>query len=91
MATGHVKTKFLNQPPLKGSFPLDRQGECKELKQVFLQCLKANKQDNAKCRLESKNYLVCRMNKNLMEKEPLEKIGYRDLAEKKNTEEKKNE
>lgn len=84
MATNHVKSKYKSQPPLKGSFPLDRKGECKELKEIFLQCLKVNKQDNSKCRIESKNYLTCRMDRDLMEKEPLEKIGYRDLSDNKN-------
>ena len=66
-------------PPLKGSFPLDRKGECKHLKEIFMKCLRQNKQDNSKCRIESKNYLVCRMDNNLMEKEPLSQIGFRDL------------
>ena len=69
------------QPPLKGSFPLDRKGECKDLKEIFMKCLKRNRNDNSKCRIESKNYLVCRMDKNLMEKEPLHQIGYRDLED----------
>lgn len=38
-------------------------GECKEFKDKFMACLKANKGDNFTCRLESKAYLECRMEK----------------------------
>lgn len=30
---------------------------------AYLKCLKANANDNGKCRLESKRYLACRMDK----------------------------
>jgi len=79
MATGHTNYSTSRQPPLKGSFPLDREGACKELKTIFLNCLKANGQENAKCILESKNYLSCRMDKNLMEKESLDLIGFKTV------------
>ena len=36
-------------------------GECKKFKQLFMECLRTNKGDNKKCRLETKDYLQCRM------------------------------
>jgi hypothetical protein len=38
-------------------------GACKPFKEAFMACLKANKNDNGACRLESKAYLECRMEK----------------------------
>jgi len=80
MATGHAPKSSKPRPPLKGSFPLDRKGECSDLKQIFLDCLKVNKNDNSRCRDESRDYLVCRMNKKLMQKENLEKIGFKNIV-----------
>ncbi|XP_026887726.1 cytochrome c oxidase assembly protein COX19 [Electrophorus electricus] len=72
---------FKPSPPDKGSFPLDHFGECKSFKEKFMRCLRDNKFDNALCRLQSKEYLECRMDKQLMTKEPLEKLGFRDLMD----------
>jgi hypothetical protein len=38
-------------------------GECKEFMLSYLKCLKANASNNGQCRLESKRYLECRMDK----------------------------
>jgi len=81
MATGQFQTTFKPVPPAKGSFPLDRSGECKHLKQAFMKCLRKNGFDNSLCREESKNYLVCRMEKNLMQQETMSQLGYKDLEE----------
>ncbi|XP_076856266.1 cytochrome c oxidase assembly protein COX19 [Brachyhypopomus gauderio] len=72
---------FKPRPPDKGSFPLDHFGECKSFKEEFMRCLRNNKFDNAHCRIQSKEYLQCRMDKQLMSKEPLEKLGFRDLMD----------
>jgi len=50
-------------PPLKGSFPLDHEAECKDSMKEFLVCLKSNSSEHHKCRSLSKAYLTCRMNK----------------------------
>ncbi|XP_029804493.1 cytochrome c oxidase assembly protein COX19 isoform X2 [Suricata suricatta] len=70
---------FQPRPPDKGSFPLDHFGECKSFKEKFMKCLRDNRFENALCRNESKDYLECRMQRQLMAQEPLEKLGFGDL------------
>ncbi|XP_073688530.1 cytochrome c oxidase assembly protein COX19 [Garra rufa] len=72
---------FRPRPPDKGAFPLDHFGECKLFKETYMRCLKDNRFDNSRCRLESKEYLECRMDRQLMAKEPFEKLGFKDLME----------
>jgi hypothetical protein len=45
------------------------------------------KKENAKCRTEAKEYLNCRMSKNLMDKRDLELYGYKsnDVIDKEKT------
>ncbi|XP_066522598.1 cytochrome c oxidase assembly protein COX19 [Hoplias malabaricus] len=82
---------FKPRPPDKGSFPLDHFGECKAFKETFMRCLRENNFDNSLCRLQSKDYLECRMARQLMTKEPLEKLGFKDLMDQPQTEDKKSE
>ncbi|XP_034844114.1 cytochrome c oxidase assembly protein COX19 [Mirounga angustirostris] len=70
---------FQPRPPDKGSFPLDHFGECQSFKEEFMRCLRDRKFENALCRRESKAYLECRMQRQLMAQEPLEKLGFGDL------------
>ncbi|TKS90143.1 Cytochrome c oxidase assembly protein COX19 [Collichthys lucidus] len=72
---------FTPRPPEKGAFPLDHFGECKAFKEKFMKCLRDNSFDNSMCRLQSKDYLECRMDHQLMTKEPLAKLGFRDLMD----------
>ncbi|TRY58245.1 hypothetical protein DNTS_028665 [Danionella cerebrum] len=72
---------FRPRPPDKGSFPLDHFGECKLFKEKYLRCLRDSDFDNSQCRIHSKDYLECRMDRELMKKEPLEKLGFKDLLE----------
>ncbi|KAM6897580.1 cytochrome c oxidase assembly protein COX19 [Xenentodon cancila] len=72
---------FKPRPPDKGSFPLDHFGECTAFKETFMKCLRENSFDNSMCRLQSKDYLECRMDRQLMTKEPLEKLGFKDLMD----------
>uniref|UniRef100_A0A8C7AEN0 Cytochrome c oxidase assembly protein COX19 n=1 Tax=Neovison vison TaxID=452646 RepID=A0A8C7AEN0_NEOVI len=72
---------FQPRPPDKGSFPLDHFGECRSFKEKFMKCLRDNKFENALCRKESKAYLECRMERQLMAQEPLEKLGFGDLID----------
>ncbi|XP_077172891.1 cytochrome c oxidase assembly protein COX19 isoform X1 [Paroedura picta] len=74
---------FKPRPPDKGSFPLDHFGECKAFKEKYMKCLRENGSDNSLCRHESKEYLECRMDRQLMAREPLEKLGFKDLMEEK--------
>ncbi|XP_061563711.1 cytochrome c oxidase assembly protein COX19 [Cololabis saira] len=72
---------FKPRAPDKGSFPLDHFGECTGFKEKFMKCLRENSFDNSVCRLQSKDYLECRMDHQLMTKEPLEKLGFKDLMD----------
>lgn len=72
---------FQPRPPDKGSFPLDHFGECRRFKETFLRCLRENNFENASCRKQSKEYLECRMDRQLMAQEPLEKLGFGDLTD----------
>ncbi|KAJ8283595.1 hypothetical protein COCON_G00024450 [Conger conger] len=72
---------FKPRAPDKGSFPLDHFGECKLFKEKFMKCLRGNGYDNSLCRQQSKEYLECRMERQLMAKEPLEKLGFKDLVD----------
>ncbi|XP_070618027.1 cytochrome c oxidase assembly protein COX19-like [Erythrolamprus reginae] len=74
---------FKPKAPDKGAFPLDHFGECTLFKEKFMKCLRANNFENGLCRQESKEYLECRMERQLMAKEPLEKLGFKDLKEEK--------
>uniref|UniRef100_A0A8C4NEC9 Cytochrome c oxidase assembly protein COX19 n=1 Tax=Eptatretus burgeri TaxID=7764 RepID=A0A8C4NEC9_EPTBU len=79
---------FKPRPPDKGAFPLDHHGECSAFKDVYMRCLRAKGFDNSACRQQSKDYLQCRMERDLMAQESLEKLGYKDLLE--NEKEKEN-
>ncbi|CAF0838624.1 unnamed protein product [Brachionus calyciflorus] len=72
---------FQPKPPIQGSFPLDHDGDCKKEMLEYMLCIKREKNDNSKCRLQAKEYLNCRMNNNLMEKRDLETFGYREIVE----------
>ncbi|XP_063284967.1 cytochrome c oxidase assembly protein COX19 [Pelobates fuscus] len=78
---------FKPRPPEKGSFPLDHYGECKPFKEKFMRCLRENTYQSGPCREASKEYLECRMERQLMAKEPLEKLGFKDLVNNQKTEE----
>jgi cytochrome c oxidase assembly protein subunit 19 len=62
--------------PEKGVFPLDHFGECKTVMKDYVACLKKQKGDSLECKNLSKRYLECRMDKNLMAKEDLSKLGF---------------
>ncbi|BFZ60214.1 Cytochrome c oxidase assembly protein cox19 [Saitoella coloradoensis] len=65
-------------PPERGIFPLDHAGECKEVMQTYLNCLKAYRGDNSQCRLLGKEYLQCRMDKDLMLKDDFKNLGFQE-------------
>ena len=78
-------------PPDKGSFPLDHFGECKALMKTFMSCLKENEYNQRKCRVESREYLQCRMDNDLMVSEDLDDLGFNDNQTKSDQPDKKEE
>jgi len=68
------------KPPDKGSFPLDHEAECRGFMARYMRCLRENHSSSSLCRLESKDYLQCRMDRNLMAREEWSKLGYSDSA-----------
>ena len=73
--------KFIPTPPEKGSFPLDHEGECKRFYLKFMICLSEKDNVTSACREESKAYLGCRMDKNLMAKEDWSRLGFAEKGE----------
>ncbi|KAI9011168.1 hypothetical protein BC832DRAFT_529365 [Gaertneriomyces semiglobifer] len=65
-------------PPERGAFPLDLNGECQSLVKLYLTCVKEAKGDNTKCKSLAKNYLKCRMDHNLMTKDEFKNLGFHD-------------
>merc|ERR1712136_612190 len=77
MSAGLGKKMVMGKPPDKGSFPLGHFGECTELKDEYLRCLRSSNHDNMACRHVTKQYLQCRMDHNLMSQEPRRRLGER--------------
>ena len=73
--------QFKPSAPDKGSFPLDHQGECKHFYFSYMICLKENGNQNTLCRDEAKNYLGCRMDKNLMVRENWDRLGFQEESQ----------
>lgn len=63
-------------PPEKGVFPLDHLHECQPVMRAYMECLRDNKYESVKCRNLSKEYLTCRMDRNLMIKQELSELGF---------------
>ncbi|EIE19245.1 hypothetical protein COCSUDRAFT_83593, partial [Coccomyxa subellipsoidea C-169] len=70
------------KPPDKGVFPLDHFGECKQIKEEYMQCLHHNGSQAEQCRALAKSYLECRMERNLMVKQDLSELGFKAVKEK---------
>uniref|UniRef100_A0A7R9VJK0 CHCH domain-containing protein n=1 Tax=Pseudictyota dubia TaxID=2749911 RepID=A0A7R9VJK0_9STRA len=80
-------SKQFVKPPQRGIFPLDHEAECKPYMEKYLECLKEERNKHHKCRDLSKEYLQCRMDRQLMANEDLDKMGFSKEAEVKNAEE----
>ncbi|PMD55991.1 cytochrome c oxidase assembly protein COX19 [Hyaloscypha bicolor E] len=66
-------------PPERGSFPLDHDGECKDVMIGYLSCIKKSKgMNDDECRNLAKSYLGCRMDRNLMAKDEFKNLGFGD-------------
>ncbi|KAM9291205.1 LOW QUALITY PROTEIN: cytochrome c oxidase assembly protein COX19 [Morus bassanus] len=74
---------FKPRPPDKGAFPLDHFGECSAFKERFMECLRDSGYESGACRQRAMAYLECRMERQLMANEPLEKLGFKDLINEK--------
>ncbi|OQD94396.1 hypothetical protein PENSOL_c026G07699 [Penicillium solitum] len=78
-APGGGSVNYKPSPPERGSFPLDHEdtaGECKHVISGYLKCIKMNKGTNDEaCRKLAKEYLACRMDKNLMAPDNFENLG----------------
>ncbi|KAF7626081.1 hypothetical protein Mgra_00009750 [Meloidogyne graminicola] len=75
-------------PPLKGSFPLDYDKECHLEMLKYMTCLNAEKGQNSACRDKARDYFKCRMDRGLMDKEEWDRLGYADVIEETNNNEK---
>ncbi|KAK0208436.1 hypothetical protein DFS33DRAFT_1303340 [Desarmillaria ectypa] len=62
-------------PPQRGSFPLDHYGECKKKMVLYMQCLKSNGSKSTPCRDLTRDYLSCRMDKGLMDRDDWRNLG----------------
>jgi len=79
MNPGNTPLKVFNRtPPAKGSFPLDHDGECREFMKIYMKCLKKNRNSYEQCMQESRNYLECRMERDLMTREDFKRLGFKD-------------
>ncbi|KAK3906834.1 putative succinyl-CoA ligase subunit alpha, mitochondrial [Staphylotrichum tortipilum] len=66
-------------PPQRGSFPLDHDGECKDVMMTYLSCIKKVKGVNEdECRMLAKSYLTCRMDRNLMARDEFKNLGFKE-------------
>ncbi|XP_039831725.1 cytochrome c oxidase assembly protein COX19-like [Panicum virgatum] len=68
-------------PPEKGVFHLDHLHECDLEKKDYLACLKSTGFQSERCCQFSKKYLECRMERNLMAKQDMSELGFRNLDE----------
>ncbi|KIY67613.1 hypothetical protein CYLTODRAFT_352886 [Cylindrobasidium torrendii FP15055 ss-10] len=80
-----INLGFKPNPPQRGSFPLDHYGECKEQMALYMNCLKSNQSNSTPCRDMSREYLNCRMNKGLMERDEWKNLGLPNPAAKDDT------
>lgn len=46
--------------------------------QEYMACMKAHRSESGKCRHLTRQYLECRMEKGLMEKDEMSNLGFRD-------------
>ena len=83
-APGVSASRLRPVPPQRGSFPMDRDGDCLELAKKYLECVKLVDGVNApNCRLIAKNYLECRMSHGLMDRDEMKNLGFKSDEEKK--------
>ncbi|KAH6917437.1 hypothetical protein BKA70DRAFT_1252162 [Coprinopsis sp. MPI-PUGE-AT-0042] len=74
-----INVGFQVNPPDRGSFPLDHFGECKDKMTLYMKCLRENGSTSSPCRSLSRDYLDCRMQRGLMEKDDFKNLGLANL------------
>ncbi|KAJ7596633.1 hypothetical protein C8J56DRAFT_917922 [Mycena floridula] len=77
-----INLGFKPTPPERGSFPLDHYAECKDKMTMYMTCLRKNQSCSTPCRDLSKDYLNCRMNKGLMERDDWKNLGLGEVKSK---------
>ncbi|KIK71422.1 hypothetical protein GYMLUDRAFT_334334 [Collybiopsis luxurians FD-317 M1] len=77
-----INSGFKVTPPDRGSFPLDHYAECKEQMTLYMNCLKNNANTSEACRDLTKQYLDCRMQKGLMQREGWASLGLENVDKK---------
>ncbi|KAK2179806.1 hypothetical protein NP493_471g02010 [Ridgeia piscesae] len=65
-------------PPMKGSFPLDHEGECKLRMLQYMKCMNTASSKTTDCRQQCMDYLDCRMDRSLMLREDWTKLGFKE-------------
>ncbi|KAF8350182.1 hypothetical protein F5887DRAFT_877536 [Amanita rubescens] len=80
-----ISVGFKPAPPDRGSFPLDHYGECKDKMMFYMDCLRRNSGQSTPCRAFSKDYLNCRMEKGLMERDNWGNLGLGNVQPEKRT------
>lgn len=61
-----------------GAFPMDFKGVCDEHVKAYIKCLKSNKNQAFVCKAISKEYLKCRMDHKLMDRESFADLGFQE-------------
>ncbi|EAU93187.1 COX19 [Coprinopsis cinerea okayama7 len=72
-----INVGFQVTAPDRGSFPLDHFGGYKMT--LYMKCLRENGNDSSPCRTLTRDYLDCRMQKGLMEKDEWKNLGLANL------------
>lgn len=80
-------SSFQVTAPDRGSFPLDHEGECKDMMSRYLSCLQNSANNSSQCRGESKKYLECRMTRGLMQQEEWKNLGMSNVKDPQGTSE----
>ena len=65
-----------NKAPDKGSFPLDHFHECQAEAKKYSKCVERHQNLPKRCKEYQKQYLECRMEKGLMQRENFDKLGF---------------
>mmetsp|Transcript_3555 Transcript_3555/g.5287 ORF Transcript_3555/g.5287 Transcript_3555/m.5287 type:complete len:113 (+) Transcript_3555:45-383(+) len=81
MSNNFSSQKQFVKPPQRGIFPLDHDSECRSNMEKYLCCLTESDNDHYKCRELSRAYLQCRMDRQLMAEDDLNKLGFSREAE----------
>ncbi|KAI8825688.1 uncharacterized protein EV422DRAFT_136968 [Fimicolochytrium jonesii] len=66
------------EAPERGAFPLDLNGECQDFVKIYMACLKEAKGNNGRCKPLAREYLKCRMDHGLMNKEDFRNLGFHE-------------